>query len=1108
MRSSKVLGIALAIFAVVPLGASAQIAPSVVNDGTTFAPVNNKASTGPGLPFPGDWANAPKYPYKQDIYPYPGQCYADPANATAFQGVIPACTLAIAPSFACDQNNLSAQSAGWRSCGNPKVAAKILNPVDPLTQPKFVHDLLNPNFFAPTTNSKYPGADYYEIAIHEAWGYQSIADVPLQALTPGNAAAFLQNRLFPNPKDAALVDPKGNTWTPTTIGVPNGMQWTGLVCKPTAPATTCTCPAEIDTTLAASYCPGGVIPAGQPLFTPIIGAGQKRAVTTTLSTQGATPVAIAQNAAIPGSLTDVLTGNNPLKAVLFTPPALRPSYSPNDFIATWPAISIRATTGTPVVVKWMNETPNNHLFCPHPEAADWPCGIDRTFMGVKATIDPATTPMANGKMTIPFDKVNQFGGAQQPDNSWVTHLHGGEIPPSTDGFAEKWFGNINSGKVYSPTPWLLSPAFGNPKGSAVGLLYRPGGDPATSGFTGASSWYYDTYAYPMTNKEATIWWHTHTLGKTHHDVIMGPAGFFPVKEPTKHGAVTGGACVGSATSGPCEYSFLDPVTENFDAVGVPEYDLFLAIQDRSFNDDGSLNFPNGMSQAPPAPIAGAPVASGTTPVTPGVLPQIHPTWVPEYFADHIVVNGVLWPKKPVEPGWYRIRMVDGSDARCYTIGFTNVAPVTATAGSPPGVTPVVPATAAVVKKNVPFVMIANEQGYLPRAVPFPGNSNKATAGFNNGSGTWDFTMCPGERYEILVDFSKFAGQSIWMVNTANAPYPNGLSNTVAGSIYAETVQVMRFDVLTTAALPLGAGVPIQSCKATTINAVTGFQTDFSNVVAGLPTRGCMTIPGVSLPPATYTYTALTGNGLIDPDFVSFANLPACGAGVTGNCVAAERQLYLNEKLDNSLGLGQAAAPGVAANTFPISMGLQINGVPFEYDVTETPKKGTIETWHVVNTTVDAHPIHPHLVKAQITKREFYNKGNYLRALCGSTTCQPTGAPGGVLQAIPNVYVQGLNNGATTLVVKNAGGNQTNGVPVWEQGWKDAMKAFPGEVLTFTAKWDGPWNTCTAGTAVGPDGNFAGASPCFEEVTAGPYVWHCHINSHEDSEMMRTSTVLP
>jgi spore coat protein A len=1061
MQWKNVSRAARAALLLAPAIALAQVSPSVTPTSPDTS-AGTSSSVGPGVPFPGNWSTAPTGIYKQDVYPYAGQCY----TGAPIAGLLACDKGTNAKSFACDAGGSSFpnQSAGWRSCGTV-LPSKLLNGLDPATQPKFVNELLNPIDYVPTANTKYPGADYYEIAIHEAWGFQAIADVPLQSLTTGNSAGFLQNRLFPNPKDAP---PVAGLWTPikdangNLQGVPNGMQWTGLVCRPIAPATTCTCPVEIDPAIAAWYCPSGVIPAGSPLFTPIFGAGQKAG-------SNGTPV--------PGSLTAILRGANPLGAVLFTPPATRPSYSPNDFIATWPSISIRGVTGKPVVVKWINELPNNHLFCPHPEAADWPCGIDRTFMGVKATIDPATAPTTFRKDlggTLSFDAVNQFGGAQQPDNSWVTHLHGGEIPPSTDGFAEKWFGNINSGKQYSPTPWLLNPAFGNPKGSAVGLLYRPGGDPSTSSFTSSSSWMYDTYAYPMVNKESTIWWHTHTLGKTHHDVIAGPAGFFPVKEPTKHGNVTNGVCTGDSTGAACEYTFLDPVTEHRDAVGGPEYDLFLAVQDRDFNDDGSLNFPNGMSQAPPAPAAGAPVASGVTPVTPGNNPQIHPTWVPEYFASNILVNGVLWPKKSVEPGWYRIRMVDGSDARCYTIGFTNVAPV------PAGV-----ATAAVIKKNIPFVMIANEQGYLPRAVPFPGNSNPANANFNNGSGTWDFTMCPGERYEILIDFSKYPGQSIWMVNTANAPYPNGASNTLAGTVFAETIQVMRFDVFTAGQLPAGAGVPVQSCIAKTVNLATGFQTDFSTVNAAGNTVGCMTIPGVSLPPATYT----ANNVKIDPDFVSVATLPPCPAGSTGvgqQCIAAERQVYLNEKLDNTLGSLITAAPGVPAGIFLNSMGLQINGVPFEYDVTETPRKGTYEKWHIVNTTIDAHPIHPHLVKAQLVDRRTFNKGNYFKALCGSTSCQPTGAPGGVLQALPNVFVVGAPIGASR---------------------KDAIQARPGDVTTIVAKWEGTWNTCAGAP---PDGTWPGGTtpPCFEPETAGPYVWHCHINSHEDSEMMRASTVLP
>jgi hypothetical protein len=44
---------------------------------------------------------------------------------------------------------------------------------------------------------------------------------------------------------------------------------------------------------------------------------------------------------------------------------------------------------------------------------------------------------------------------------------------------------------------------------------------------------------------------------------------------------------------------------------------------------------------------------------------------------------------------------------------------------------------------------------------------------------------------------------------------------------------------------------------------------------------------------------------------------------------------------------------------------------------------------------------------------------------------------------------------------------------WEAGWKDTVIAYPGEVTRIKAKFDLP----------------------------GLYVWHCHILSHEDNEMM-------
>jgi len=955
--------------------------------------------------FPPQNPNGPRGAYEQVNYPYPGQCQADTSPATTpIQWGVPACTVANAKSFACAAPGISNFTAGgWRTCGLGPVGYKLLNTnaVNALAE-KFRQPFLNPFDYIPDT-ARFPGADFYDLGLHEAWGYQQVA----------------AQGLVPNPI------PFGGP------PIPNGMQWTGLVCVPTAPAAECTCPAELESQFRTAYCSGagGGIPAGKPIYTPIWGVGQRTGAGLDIATTlGVTAVASP--------------------------------WSANNYVATWPSVSIRGTKGTPVVVRWTNEFPNNHVFCPHPEAADWPCAIDRTFMGVKAAVDPASVPptffdgFRNTSSAVSYHGVNQFGGAQQPDNSWVTHLHGGDIPPATDGFAEKWYGNAVSGPLYSPTKWFLTPALEAP----IQPLFRPGG-PGT-GTRPAQSYNADTYTYPMDQEEALIWFHDHTLGKTHHNVIAGPAGFFPVRDPAKHGAVDGaGNCIGDPTGAACEFTWLDPVTLPRNvvvagAVEIPKYDFFMAIQDRAFNEDGSINFSNGL---------GNPVAAGAppelTPVTNGDNTLVHPVWVPEYFGDHVLVNGILWPNAPVEPGVYRIRMANGSDSRCYTLGFSSLEP----------------ASGARPNNNVPFTVIADDQGYVPKP---------------RAMSTAPVTFCPGERLELLVNF---AGRTaVFMTNSAGAPFPAGATPFVAGSPWPDTNVIMKFTVGTT------GGVP--ACAAGAV---------LTNYNPASPvTVGCIALPdGVAThnaDPLIADYRALAPvvGGQVAPVM--------CGAGTSplGNCISAVRQLYLNERVDGTTG-----AP----------LGMQINGVPFEYKITETPKRGTIELWEIINLTVDAHPMHPHLVKHLRVGRQRLNVGAYKTALCGSSTCQPGPSPGNEMPVIPDVRNLFGVQGNTALV----GSFLPETGPVMN-GWKDASQAMPGEVLTIIAKWDAGYHAVlpskvavnaaaatTPGSAAGPpdlDACPAAGAACnaanwtYEPVTSGPFVWHCHINSHEDSEMMRTSLV--
>jgi spore coat protein A len=210
-------------------------------------------------------------------------------------------------------------------------------------------------------------------------------------------------------------------------------------------------------------------------------------------------------------------------------------------------------------------------------------------------------------------------------------------------------------------------------------------------------------------------------------------------------------------------------------------------------------------------------------------------------------------------------------------------------------------------------------------------------------------------------------------------------------------------------------------------------------------------------------------------------------------------------------------------------------------VTETPNFGNREVWKFVNLTVDTHPMHPHLVRHQVVSRQGLDVGLFKADLCGSIACQPGPAPGNEMQVIPNV--DGVNALNQPYLFPNTAATPITGPAPYESGWKDVVQVPPAMVTTIVADWTPRWNGAGTGTALNPLGAptapgsvgnpinplaIAGACPTtnctgtssslittgtgagwlYEAVTAGPYVWHCHINSHEDSEMMRTSLVVP
>jgi len=140
-------------------------------------------------------------------------------------------------------------------------------------------------------------------------------------------------------------------------------------------------------------------------------------------------------------------------------------------------------------------------------------------------------------------------------------------------------------------------------------------------------------------------------------------------------------------------------------------------------------------------------------------------------------------------------------------------------------------------------------------------------------------------------------------------------------------------------------------------------------------------------------------------------------------------------------------------------------------ISENPAKNTTEIWEVYNATGDAHPIHLHLVKFQILNREEFTEYDDV---------------GLGIEDNVEARDQIQHNGTYGI-----GGNfhLDTDTPLsgdvidpedYEKGWKDTFIVPPGQVGRVIAYFDRP----------------------------GRYVWHCHILSHEDHEMMRPFHVGP
>jgi FtsP/CotA-like multicopper oxidase with cupredoxin domain len=337
-----------------------------------------------------------------------------------------------------------------------------------------------------------------------------------------------------------------------------------------------------------------------------------------------------------------------------------------------PSLTIEAKWNTPVRVKWINglvDGSGNYL--PH-------------LLPVDQTLHWANPPGGSaGRDTRPLWTGEPTPGPYTGPVPMVTHVHGAVgVGDESDGYAEAWYlpaANDIPGSYATEGTWY---DFFEAKAAAT---WGPG---------------YATFEYPNLNRASTIWYHDHSLGMTRLNVYAGPAGFYIIR-----GGPDGDDAVLDSRDGTIAV-LPGPAPKENDKFPPNKtyYEIPVAIQDRSFNTDGSLFYPDTREFFDGLVSPYIPAGS------------FSPIWNPEFFGNMMMVNGNTWPYQTVEKVRYRLRFLNGCQSRFLILDFNQI----------PG---------------VEVWAIGNEGGFLAAPV------NLTTANGNR------LLMGLAERADLILDFT-------------------------------------------------------------------------------------------------------------------------------------------------------------------------------------------------------------------------------------------------------------------------------------------------------------------------------------------------------------------
>ena len=382
-----------------------------------------------------------------------------------------------------------------------------------------------------------------------------------------------------------------------------------------------------------------------------------------------------------------------------------------------PSLTIEATAGVPTRIKWINDLKaDDGTALPH-------------LLPVDPTLhwaNPAGGESGRDSRPIFDDPPEPYTGPVP----MVVHVHGAVgVGDESDGYAEAWFlpdaTDIPAGYA-AVGSWY--DFFARKAAAAHGVEWGPG---------------FAICQYPNGNRASTIWYHDHALGITRLNVYAGPAGFFLVR-----GGPDGDAAVRDSRSGAPAVLPGPAPQEGDDPAATAYYEIPIAIQDRAFNRDGSLFYPDARDFFDGVTGPFIPEEGGFAPI-----------WNPEFFGNTLIANGNTWPYLEVERRRYRFRFLNGCQSRFLILDFSGI-------------------------RGVRVWQIGNDGGFLAAPVVVTAAGHRIPLGL-------------AERADVIVDFTAVAeGEYVLRNLGPEEPFAGGSpGEDFAPSDPDTTGQILQFRIV-------------------------------------------------------------------------------------------------------------------------------------------------------------------------------------------------------------------------------------------------------------------------------------------------------------------------